>query len=423
MISKIRGVRDKFAGEFSREKKIKSIIQDWLHLANFSEVATPILEKTDLYFRAVGAETDIVSKEMFLITPRTEESDSICLRPELTASLFRAFLEEEQSLNRPWKVFTIGPCFRYERPQKGRLREFNQASIELINTKSIHSLIELIILLDRLFSHQFRIANYSLKINSLGRLHDRQKYREALLQFLSERLDSICFQCQQRMIKNPLRCLDCKSLNCQQIYLAAPKMLDSLCESSAVEFAKTKELLELASVNFLIDDRLVRGLDYYDGVVFEFVSLDLGSQNTFCGGGEYALGNLFDLKDNYHSVGAGIGIERLAIVLENSEVLLTKIDTLVCILPLKAEFETIGQLLLDFLRKEKVRCEFLADEGLSIKQKMKFANKLAADIVIFIGDDEVSQNYFTVKNMNSGEEAKVSQQNLLVFLRNFSDKI
>jgi len=288
------------------------------HLAahHFTEIATPLVEQTDLFRRSLGEETDVVSKEMFLIASQDPE-ESMCLRPEATAPIMRAFLENHIQQT-PWKVFTYGPMFRYERPQKGRYRQFHQLSVEVIGSSAINQDVQLITFFDRLFHEKFKINNYVVQLNFLGCPADRARYRADLKAFLlSPQAAGICATCQVRREKNIMRVFDCKCETCQEIYTKAPKLTDYLCADCAAEWSLVQEGLDLLSVSCVLNPRLVRGLDYYNKTVFEFTSTNLGAQSAFCAGGRYdQLAQQLGSKEDFPSIGAAIGLERLMLLLE-----------------------------------------------------------------------------------------------------------
>ncbi|HJM69233.1 MAG TPA: histidine--tRNA ligase, partial [Candidatus Babeliales bacterium] len=281
---------------------------------NFSQIATPILEPTELFKRSLGTETDVVSKEMYTVDTGPN-GDNICLRPEATASTIRAFIENKIQQT-PWKVFSWGAMFRHERPQKGRFRQFHQFNLEVIGSNAISEDALCVKMLDSLFSDSFGISEYALMINFLGKPEERRTYVVVLNKYLDTVIDKACKTCVVRKESNILRVFDCKNETCQSLYKDAPKIVDNLTES-AEEWKQLQEQLDLLSVSYTVDPKLVRGLDYYSKTVFEFVSPNLGSQNTFCGGGRYnnlvkAIGG----KQDQPSIGASIGIERLMMVLE-----------------------------------------------------------------------------------------------------------
>lgn len=411
-VTKVRGTLDKL----EKDTKVESIIIDkvsgWLNLCNFNKIQTPILEKTDLFIESIGQSTDIVNKELFFIQNRTESDEKICLRPELTAGIFRAYLENKSQITSPWKVFTIGSCFRYERPQKGRWRQFDQISIEIIDAKSEMFDAELILNLDRFFSHQLNLTNYLLKINYIGNHEERKSFREALLGFLTDHEPSLCKDCNVRKLTNILRCLDCKNDGCKKILENAPKILSYLNDESLKTFENIKENLIFNSINFSVDQMLVRGLDYYQGLVFEFISGSIGAQSTFCGGGRYELALRLGSKLPIPSVGAGIGLGRLSMILQEEDLIKITPENLVAILPLTKDQESLGLIVADFLRKNNQRCELILGID-SVKSKIKQAVKLGAVKAIFIGETEVLENTLTVKDLNTGIEVKTPQSKIL----------
>jgi len=410
-IAKIRGTIDKLEQDMLFESSILDTIQDWLAVCNFSKVATPILEKTDLFIESIGEGTDVVNKELFFIQSR-DPNDKICLRPELTAGIFRCYLENKSELTMPWKVFAAGPCFRYERPQKGRWREFDQVSIEVIDAKSEMFDAELLVNLDRLFFHKFGMTKFLLKINYIGGQEERLNYKTELLKFLEQKSQFLCVDCNNRKNTNILRCLDCKNQQCILLLLEAPKILDYLTPESQAVFARITDNLNHNSVNFSVDPMLVRGLDYYQGLVFEFVSGSLGSQSSFAGGGRYELATRLGSKTVVPSIGAGIGLGRLAMILQEENLVNINVQPLIAIVPLSKAQESLALIVVDYLRKSGRRCDIILDKD-SIKSKIKQAVRVGAQKAIFIGEDEQASNCLTVKDLVSGEEQKCPQQAIL----------
>lgn len=394
-------------------------IKSHLAIYHFSEIETPILESTELFKRTLGQYTDVISKEMFLIKSRDEEKeDSICLRPEITASIARAFVEHGIS-SVPWKVFTYGPCFRYERPQKGRFREFHQVSIEVIGSASVAQDVQFIKMLDRLFHEKLQFNNYALLINSLGCPDDRVRYRAQLKEFLDAHAAQLCANCQERKEKNIMRVFDCKVPQDQELYKKAPFIIQHLCQPCNQEWQQLQNDLELLSVTFTIQPTLVRGLDYYNKTVFEFVSGNLGAQNAFCGGGRYdqLIGQLGG-KPDQPSIGAAIGMERLSMALEpvKASLPLPQLPKLYLILPLSPAQQTLALLLADELQAAGL-CTDILMEGDSVKNMMRKANKMAAAYVLLLGDDEQQKNEVTVKNMTTGAEEKMAQSRVVDYLK------
>lgn len=415
MVHKIKGTQDFL--DLSLLNFTIATIKKHLQRYHFHEIATPILEPTDLFVRSLGQATDVVSKEMFLIKT-IKDDDSICLRPEATASTVRAFIENGiQQI--PWKVFSWGPMFRYERPQKGRFRQFHQVSIEVIGTESVSADVQLITMLDRLFHEAFKLNNYALLINYLGTIEDRATYRAVLKKFLeSNKAEKICDTCRERKEKNILRIFDCKNPVCQEIYTKAPVITDHLSPESQVEWLELQNQLELLSVSFVVKPTLVRGLDYYSKTVFEFVSQNLGAQNAFCAGGRYdQLVKELGGKQDMPSIGAALGIERLLLLLEpiRDRLPIEHPPMLHVIVPLSEQQHVLGLLLADTLRAHGLCADVLLDGG-SVKSMMRKANKLGAAFVLIVGDDEQATGQVTLKNMMTGHELTMAQSEVADYL-------
>lgn len=408
MITKIKGTQDFI--DLRLFNGIISLVRKHLTLYHFTEIETPIIEPTELFKRSLGTETDVVNKEMFLISSE-KEPGSMCLRPELTAPTVRAFIENGiQTV--PWKVFTWGPCFRYERPQKGRFRQFHQVSMEVVGSASIAQDAQFIKMLDRLFHEQFKLNNYVLQINFLGCPQDRAAHREELKKFLTGSISSsLCETCLERREKNIMRVFDCKNEQCQNAYLKAPKILDHLCAPCEQEWQQLQQQLELLSVSCIIKPTLVRGLDYYNKTVFEFVSDNLGAQSTFCGGGRYdQLISQLGGKEDQPSVGAACGIERLMLLLEPTQdtLMLPPLPPLTVIIPMDKAQENLALLIADDLQAQGICVEPLLDGG-SMKSMMRKANKEGAAYCIILGEQEQTDKTATVKNMITGQEQVVAQ--------------
>jgi histidyl-tRNA synthetase len=400
MYTRVRGTEDHL--DLQKLAATLSLINDHLQSYNFAPIATPILEKTELFVRSVGTETDIVSKEMYTFESGSE--GSICLRPELTASTVRAYLENGVE-SAPWKTYQVGPVFRYERPQKGRLRQFHQYNIEAVNAPSTAHDIEFLAMLDRLFA-KLGLNNYVLALNYLGTSDDRAAHRTALLDFLNTHPDKICETCTTRKTKNLLRVFDCKNPDCQALYQTAPKLTDHLGEESQKDWDDLQERLQLLAINFVHNPYLVRGLDYYNGTVFEFSAENgLGAQNVFCGGGRYDLGSALGKKD-LPSIGCGIGLERLAMILdlENKPVAHTK--QLLVVVPMGHEQDRVAEQLAADLHRQNHRVDIIFD-GNNIKKRMKRAHALNADFVLVIGEQEAQDSTVSLKNMATGQSVTV----------------
>lgn len=416
MISRVRGTEDLL--DLTLRNFCTSTIRKHLAIFNFQEIQTPIIEYTNLFVHAVGQETDIVTKEMFLIDKEKADGDkSICLRPENTASIIRAC--HENGIQRfPWKVFTFGPMFRYERPQKGRLRQFHQFSIEIIGTTSIAQDAHFIKMLDVLFGKTFSLNNYVIKLNFLGTVEDRLNHKQALLSFLDQHLTTICPTCLVRKDKNALRIFDCKNETCAKLYEQAPKLINYLGEESKQEWNELQSLLQQLSVNFIIEHKLVRGLDYYGKTVFEFSSSDLGAQNAFCGGGRYLLGKEVGASNDFPSIGVGIGIERLLMLLElhQDKLAIPQQPQLHMIIPMTEKQDAVALLLADNLQRHGLVTDIIFEKA-SMSNMMKKANKLGAHYVLTIGESEQLAGTVGIKDMLTGTNTLVAQTEAANFLK------
>jgi histidyl-tRNA synthetase len=415
MFNKVKGTQDFL--DLSLFNYVLGVIKKQLTTYHFTEIATPILEQTDLFKRSLGLATDVVNKEMFTINSRTE-SESICLRPEATAAMARAFIENGVQTT-PWKVFQWGPMFRYERPQKGRYRQFNQVSMEIIGSPSIAQDAHFIKMLDRLFHEQLNLSNVALLINFIGCFEDRAAFKVLLAQFLDTDIArDICDLCQARKDTNIMRIFDCKNPICQAIYQKAPYIADNLCTACDTEWKQLQEQLSLLSVSFAYKPTLVRGLDYYNKTVFEFVSDNLGAQNAFCAGGRYdSLVAELGGKQDQPSVGAAIGIERLVLLLEpiKDQLRMPQAPAVHVIIPMDAAQQTLALLLADELQAADLCTEVMLD-GDSLKSALRQANKLGAAYCLLLGSDEQATRTVTVKNMITGASERMPQIDVVKFL-------
>ncbi len=416
MFKKIKGTCDFL--DLSLYNFIVEQAREHLNAYHFHEIATPLIENTELFKRSLGLETDVVSKEMFTISTRGEDKESICLRPEMTASVVRAFVENSVQQT-PWKVFSVGPVFRYERPQKGRFRQFHQLNIEVIGSASISQDVQLIKMIDRFFHEKLKLTNTSCLINFLGCFNDRALYRAELAQFLEGLTGDLCELCQLRKETNIMRIFDCKNPDCQKMYVDAPRMTDSLCTGCAAEWKTLQDQLTLLSVSFVQAPKLVRGLDYYNKTVFEFVSDNLGAQSSVCGGGRYdQLVSQIGGTQDQPSVGVGIGMERLILLLEqNRDVLaIPQPPALHLIVPMDVEQQSLALLLADDLQSHGLCVDILL-EGDSMKSMMRKANKLGAKFCLILGSQEQADKTVTIKNMVTGESVTVAQTHIVQYLR------
>jgi histidyl-tRNA synthetase len=413
MISRVTGTEDIL--DLRLYNFFTSTAQKHFESFNFHEIRTPILEYTHLFIHSLGEHTDVVSKEMYVFSQESEKS--VCLRPEMTASTIRACFENRVE-RFPWKVFSYGPAFRHERPQKGRLRQFHQFNIEIIGAHSVMHDAHCIAMLKELFSANLQLEHFVIKLNFLGCSNDRQAHKAALINFLEINKEAICATCQQRTHSNTLRVFDCKNTACQTLYKSAPTIIQHLCADCSTEWAALQDQLRLLGVNFIIDNMLVRGLDYYQKTVFEFSSNQLGAQNAFCGGGRYALGREVGAQEDYACFGVAIGIERVLMLLEliQEKLALPTAQRLHVIIPMTKAQDTVGLLLAHELRRENLACDIILDKA-SATNMMKKANKLGASWVLIIGENEQNENTVMLKNMMTGESTPVKQEAVIKTLK------
>ena len=402
-IKKPRGTNDFFYESASKLEFIEKKIKDIVKLYGYERIRTPIFESTDLFTRGIGEYTDIVGKEMFTFEDRGGRS--LTLRPEGTASVVRAYIENsmqnEFSIN---KLFYIGTMYRAERPQKGRYREFNQFGMECIGTSS--PLIDAeVIALNINILKEFGIENANLIINTVGCPKCKPNYNKALREAIGNRKEELCETCKRRYETNILRILDCKNEKCKEIMKDIPKFYDYVCEECKEHFDKLCEELNKINQKFIIEPMLVRGLDYYTKTVFEVQTNALGSQSAILGGGRYDnLIGLFNSGKNIPALGSAMGLERLLIVLENNQnIVKDRLDIFVI-----AFKETEKEVLkvMQELRASNISCD--CDFSIkSIKNQFKSANKRNSKFALILGEDELKRNSCKLKNMDTGEEKEI----------------
>lgn len=403
-INKVRGTRDLIP--IDNYLSLYNIIRNHLEFNHYIEIHTPYIEYEELFTKNLGIATDIVNKEMYYISHihQAETDQKIVLRPEITASIMRAYLEEKIETS-PWKVFEIGPAFRHERPQKGRYREFFQCSIECINAKSIGYDIELLFILHSLFNNV--IPNlFELEINYIGSITERTMYKEKLYNYCIANKNKFP-QCIQNKLhlESILRILDSKDKEVQKILNDAPKISEFWNDISTKNWISITQGLSKLGIPFIHNEKLIRGLDYYNGLIFEFVSHNLGSQNTFCGGGRYdGLASNIDPKVNTPALGAGIGIDRLLLIMDtlNQKILNTDIKFIAIII------ETANiELGIDYslsISKEfynhGIKSKIYFDK-ISLKSGLKKANTENAYLACLITDFNIIHNKITIKEMHN----------------------
>lgn len=416
MILRIKGTQDFL--DLSLFNYIIESAKKQLQLYHFTEIATPILEPLELFRRSLGEYTDVVMKEMFIIQSKDDE-EHICLRPEATVSTVRAFIENGVQVT-PWQVFSWGSMFRYERPQKGRYRQFHQITIEVLGAASITYDVQLIKMLDRYFHETLNLNNYALMINFLGSPADRENFKAALKKFLeSGQAAGICELCKIRKEKNIMRIFDCKTASCQVIYKQAPVITDYLSAESAQRWQQLQDQLSLLSISFVHNPFLVRGLDYYNDTVFEFASKNLGAQNAFCAGGRYdGLAAQLGYDKPLPSLGASIGIERLLMLLEpmRASLPLPQQPPLHVVMPLAQQNQTVALFIADLLQAQNFCVDVLLD-GDSLKSMMRQANRMGAKYALLVGEEEQQTRTVTVKDMLSGAQERIPQTELVNYLK------
>ena len=383
------------------EKKFADICRRY----GFKEVRTPAFEHTELFTRGIGDTTDVVQKEMY--TFNDHGNRSITLKPEGTSPAVRAFIEHKQYAEvQPTKYYYITPCYRYEKPQSGRQREFHQFGIETFGTPNMIADAEIISLAND-FLNSCGITDIQLRINSVGCPECRKKHREALKDFLKPKYDELCSTCQDRYHRNPMRIIDCKSPVCHELVQGAPMMVDYLCEDCKSAFEELQENLKAMEIPFVVDPTIVRGLDYYTKTAFEFVTTSIGAQGTVCGGGRYD--HLVEEIGGppIPGVGFGLGIERLLMLMEANGAEFPeeeKPDVFIAFIGDKAK--AFGLKLARDLRQEgiSVRMDNLAR---NIKGQFKYADRLNAKYTIVIGEDELDRGIVSLKNMEKSEQKEV----------------
>ncbi|WGS64535.1 histidine--tRNA ligase [Marinitoga aeolica] len=402
---KFKGTQDIF-GEESKywyfiEKKSREIFLKY----GFKEIKTPIIEPTELFKRSVGESTDIVQKEMY--TFEDKGGRSVTLRPEGTASVVRAYVENSMiNLGSPIKLYYIGPMFRYEKPQAGRLRQFHQIGIEIFGTDTPISDAETIILADELLK-SLGLKNYKIKINSIGCKKCRPKYREALKEYYKTLLPNLCHDCQKRYETNIMRLLDCKID--REYAKKAPIIIDHLCDDCKTHFNKVINYLDSMEIKYEIDPKIVRGLDYYSKTAFEIEHTGLGAQSVILGGGRYnSLVEEIGGKET-PAIGFGMGIERIILALKKENVEIDNPEKIDVYIAYSGENTDIEALKLSKMLKNEGLKVFLNLSERSIRNQMKHANKVNAHFVAIIGENELKTDTVTIKNMTTGEQFEVEK--------------
>lgn len=397
-----RGTKDVLPQDSYRWQVVEAKMRKAAALAGYREVRTPVFEHTELFARGVGDTTDIVQKEMYTFKDKGDRS--LTLKPEGTAGAVRAFLESNLYAEAlPCKMYYVNsPIFRYEAPQSGRLREHHQFGLECFGAQDATTDAELILLAYRLVS-SLGVKNLAVKINSIGCPNCRPKYYARLKEFLAGRIDELCPTCRTRFERNPLRVLDCKEKHCQELVQNAPSILDLLCDDCADHFAQLQECLQAAGIPYVVDSRIVRGLDYYTKTVFELITQTPEGNLTVCGGGRYD--NLVEELGgpSIPAAGFGMGIERLLMLLDSEGVQLPCPDTLDVFVTYMGQAKLAAFRLVEELRAAGIKAD-MDHCGRSLKAQFKFANKTGAPLTATLGEEELAQGVVKLRDMNTRQE-------------------
>lgn len=413
MIKKIKGTMDILPNETPLFRYIEGIMREEAEKYGYGEIRTPTFENTELFVRGVGDTTDVVQKEMYTFADR-DENRSISLRPEGTASVARAIIENGKCSDpMPLKYYYIISCFRHEKPQAGRSREFFQFGTEMFGSESPAADATAISLAASVLK-RLGLKNVKLHLNSIGCKECRPRYRAELVSYFGAHSDRLCDTCRERLAKNPLRLLDCKNPDCAEIAKGAPRTVDHLCDSCSSKFEMLRSALDAMGIDYVVDPSIVRGLDYYTGAVFEFIAEGIGAQSTVCGGGRYdglveSLGG-----PALSGIGFGMGITRLILALR--ELGLDKIEeprpaVYVAALGDRAVIKALE--ITERLRKSghRAECDIV---GRSLKAQMKYANKIGAAYTLIIGDSEIEAGKAQLKNMEDGSQSEVELDSFTV---------
>lgn len=399
------GTEDITPQNINKWNTVETIVKDTAKTFGFKEIRIPTFESTELFERSVGDTTDVVQKEMYSVIAKESK---FTLRPEGTAGTIRAMIQNgllNDAL--PQKVFYVLSCFRHERPQAGRLREFHQFGVEMAGSQSPYADAEVISLAKSIIDRT-GLKNIALNINSIGCPTCRANYHKALKSYFESKKDELCDTCKSRLDKNPMRILDCKSPICSDIAKDAPLILDYLCNDCSNHFEKLKDILTNMGIEYSVNPKIVRGLDYYTKTVFEFITTDIGAQGTICGGGRYD--GLIEQLSGKHvpALGFAMGLERLILTMESQGCDFMEKPT--CELYIAPMGDTARDKAVEIaknLRAEGFLVEYdIMDRG--IKAQMKYANKINSKFVLVIGDNEIESNSAKLKDMNTGEEIPVS---------------
>ena len=414
MINLPKGTYDILPKDAYKWHKLKDIISNIARKYNLKEIVTPMFEHTELFVRGAGNSSDVVNKEMYTFMDKGERS--LTLKPEATAPVARSFIENglfNESM--PIKFYYISPCFRYEKPQKGRYRQHTQFGLEIYGSDHVLSEIETFLIAKEFFNSLG--IDITIVINNLGCEDCRKKYRETLKNFVSDKLSDMCPDCHRRFETNPLRMLDCKSTECKSILKDAPKINDCLCDDCNNYFNQIVKYLDILNIKYRIDSSLVRGFDYYTNIVFEFYDGNSEkSQSALGGGGRY--NHLVEELGGKPTpvIGFGLGLERILLYLESLGIELENNEIVDCYVASVTENTEYILNLVKTLRENEISCDYDI-VGRGLKAQFKYADKIKAKHVITVGDNEIENGYLIVKNMNTGSQDQVNTENIVKYLK------
>ena len=408
MIRKVKGTMDILPEQTPLFRYVEGIMREEAERYGFGEIRTPMFENTELFVRGVGDTTDVVQKEMYTFVDR-EEDRSISLRPEGTAPVVRAIIENGRCSDpMPMKLYYIISCFRHEKPQAGRSREFFQFGTEMFGTDSPVADATVIALAHSVLTRLGLSKNITLHLNSIGCKDCRPAYREALVKHFSAEEDRLCGTCRDRLTRNPLRLLDCKNPDCHEIATRAPRTVDHLCPACEEKFRTVRAALDEMGIPYVVDPAIVRGLDYYNNTVFEFIADGIGAQSTVCGGGRYdSLVSSFG-GPALPGIGFGMGLTRVLLAMKEAGVdpVSRAVPRLyVAALGASAQVKALG--IVERLRREGVyaECDLV---GRSLKAQMKYADKIGAEYTLLLGDTELAEGRAMLRCMADGTQREVT---------------
>ena len=413
MLSKApRGTKDITPKDVYKWHYVEKKFREICALYGYEEIRTPIFEHTEVFSRSVGDTTDVVQKEMYTFTDRGDRQ--LSLKPEGTAGVIRSFIENKMYADtQPTKLYYITPCFRYERPQAGRQRQFHQFGIEVLGSDGPSVDAEVISLAVQFFN-EMGLNNLSVNINSVGCPTCREEYNRKLKEYLDKKVDVLCETCLERKDKNPMRVIDCKNPHCKENLQDIPFMIDHLCEDCKDHFDKLQTYLKEMDINYVVDKTIVRGLDYYKKTAFEIISNDIGSQSTVCGGGRYdGLVEMLGGPKGISGIGFALGAERLLLTLENNNIEIENPkSTDIYIATIGDAAKTKSFKLIKDLRTNHISAD---NDHLdkSLKAQFKYSDKLNAKYTVVIGDDELANDTATLKNMKTSEQTTIKLSELV----------